>query len=154
MNRNQKIAIGCGAAGCLGLIVIAVAAGIFYLVMQSSSSNTNRRSIISANRNSSSASEDPGADSSSSTADETVTTSMSEDDKHKLFQAAAITQDTALMQRVWKKLGLTRADGTPNEVYAQFVKDHVSWLFRNTDFVQSVSTPEQAREYVLAHIND
>ena len=30
MNRNQKIALGCGGAGCLGLIVVAVAAGLVY----------------------------------------------------------------------------------------------------------------------------
>ncbi|HLE61914.1 MAG TPA: hypothetical protein VI750_02180, partial [Pyrinomonadaceae bacterium] len=80
--------------------------------------------------------------------------SFSYDYKHKLFQAAAVTQDTALIQRVWKKLGLTRSDGTPNDDYTQFMKDHVTWLFSNTGFVQSVNTPVKARAYVEAHIND
>ena len=30
MTRNQKIALGCGGAGCLGLIVVAIAGGLIY----------------------------------------------------------------------------------------------------------------------------
>ena len=30
MTRNQKIALGCGGAGCLGLLVVAIAGGLIY----------------------------------------------------------------------------------------------------------------------------
>ncbi len=79
---------------------------------------------------------------------------MSEDDKHKLYHAATATKDTDTMVRVWKKLGLTDADGTPNDEYRQFAQDHIAWLFRNTGFMQEVDTEEKARAYVDAHIND
>ena len=45
MNRNQKIALGCGGAGCLGLIVVAIAGCVIYFVYYGQS----RR--YSANRN-------------------------------------------------------------------------------------------------------
>ena len=45
-------------------------------------------------------------------------------------------------------------DGTPKDQYAEFVKDHIVWLVRNSDFAQSMNTPEKARAYVEAHIND
>jgi hypothetical protein len=79
---------------------------------------------------------------------------MSDDDKHKLFQAAAASRDTALTKRVSEKLGLLNADGSPTDEYAQFFKDHISWLFKNTDFMQSINTTEKARAYVEAHIDD
>ena len=30
MTRNQKIALGCGGAGCLGLIVVLIAGVLIY----------------------------------------------------------------------------------------------------------------------------
>ncbi|HKZ01458.1 MAG TPA: hypothetical protein VJ180_04420 [Pyrinomonadaceae bacterium] len=151
MNRNQKIALGCGAAGCLGLILAVVVGAIAYYALQSGFTNSNRNTRINVNRNS-----PEQADTTPSNDDSDVATSssMSDDDKHKLFQAAALTQDTAVIQRVWRRLGLAEADGTPNDQYTQFMKDHVTWLFSNTDFMQSVNTPEKARAYVDEHIND
>jgi len=153
MNRNQKIALGCGAAGCLGLIVVAIACVILYFAWPFTTTNSNSNRSINVNR---SASGSPESDTTSSNDDSDVATSssMSDDDKHKLFQAAALTQDTAVIQRVWRRLGLAEADGTPNDQYTQFMKDHVTWLFSNTDFMQSVNTPEKARAYVDEHIND
>ena len=153
MNRNQKIAIGCGAAGCLGLIVLAVVGCVLYFVLRSPSMNLNRNRNANvrgfpSNSNSSS---DANANASESESD---SSSMSDDDKHKLFQAGAATQDTDIVHRVWRKLGLMDADGTPNDKYAEFVKDHVSWLLQNHEFATSLNTPEKARAYVEAHIND
>jgi hypothetical protein len=153
MNRNQKIALGCGAAGCLGLIVVAVACVILYFAWPFTTTNSNGNRSINVNRGSSGS---PESDTTASNDDSDVapSSSMSDDDKHKLFQAAALTQDTAVIQRVWRRLGLAEADGTPNDQYTQFMKDHVTWLFSNTDFMQSVNTPEKARAYVDEHIND
>ena len=152
MNRNQKIALGCGGAGCLGLIVVVVAVGLFYLYSQRRTSTFDvgdRSDNINSNRSSNSNSS--ADDSSSDTAD---TTSMNEDDQHKLFHAASATRDSATIQRVWRKLGLTDSDGTPNDKYTEFTKDHIAWLFRNSDFLQEINTEQKARAYVDAHIND
>lgn len=150
MNRNQKIALGCGVAGCLGLILIVIivivlgAAGIFALpFLGSPNSNDN------SNANSSNANDNSNSDSNSSTSRPT----MSEDDKHKLMQAAGITKDSELMQRVLRKLGFVTDTGISDD-YPQFIKDHVTWASKNYQFIRSVNTPETARAYVNAHIND
>jgi hypothetical protein len=151
MNRNQKIALGCGGAGCLGLIVIVIVCVVLfsagYLTFPgstnrnyNSNSNTNRKSNDNSN-----AGENSNSNSSSSSS------TMSDDDKHKLFQAAGITQDSDLIQKVLVKIGFS-VTGGPG--YEDFVKDHIPWARRNVSFIQSVLTPEKARAYVNAHLND
>ena len=76
---------------------------------------------------------------------------MSDDDKHKLFQAAGATQDSELVLKVLKKIGF--ASGVGSE-YEQFVRDHFTWAVKNVEFISSVSTPEKARAYVEAHLDD
>jgi hypothetical protein len=157
MTRNQKIALGCGGAGCLGLILVVVlivvlsAAGYMSWpgstnrnYNYNSNSNTNRNSNYNYNSN---INRNSNSSSSSSS-------SMSSDAKHKLFQAAAATNDSALARRVWEKLGFLNANGTPNDQYAEFVKEHISWLFRNSDFIDSINTPAKARAYVEEHLED
>lgn len=166
MTRNQKIALGCGGAGCLGLIVVVVASAIAFMFYQQRSTYANRNYNINTNQAESTDSP-PSDDTPSATDDDTPSSteetspsedssasSMSDDDKHKLFQAAAMTGDSALNQRVWRKLGLTREDGRVTGEYEQFVRDHVGWTVRNVDFIQSISAPERARAYVDEHIND
>lgn len=150
MNRNQKIALGCGGAGCLGLIVIVIACAILivsgtikapglYDPGPSSNYNSNRNSNYNSsyNRNT-----NTNTNSSSST-------SMSSDEKHQLYQAAGSSKDTALMQRVIVKLGLADADA-----HQDFVKEHFAWAMKNLAFIQSINTPEKARAYVEEHIDD
>lgn len=155
MNRNQKIAIGCGAAGCLGLIVLVIVGCVLFFVFRTPARTSNRNRSIRefpslANSNSNSATNS----NSSESEDSGSSSSMSDDDKHKLFQAGAATQDADIARRVWKKLGLVDAEGTPNDQYVEFVKAHVGWLIRNSDFAQSLNSPEKARAYVEAHIDD
>ncbi len=152
MTRNQKIALGCGVTGCLGLIVIVVviivlgAAGIFALPgLGAPRSNDN------ANANSSNANDNSNQNSDSGSS--TSRSTMSEDDKHKLMQAAGMTKDSALMQRVLRKLGFVTDTGISDD-YAQFIKEHVTWASKNYQFIRSVNTPGTARAYVDAHIND
>jgi hypothetical protein len=76
---------------------------------------------------------------------------MSEDDKHKLYQAAGMTKDNALMLRAIRKVGL--GDGTGSD-HQDFIKAHFAWAMKNLSFIQSVNTPETARAYVDAHIDD
>jgi hypothetical protein len=152
MNRNQKIALGCGGAGCLGLIVVTIAGGLmFYFMRESFTGNYN----VSTNRNSNS--NDNSNDNSDATANtndnssnssSTSATSISDDDKHKLYQAAAMTGDGELLQRVSVKIGLMNEDHSPSDIYQQFLTSHIGWVVRNTSFIQSIGTQEKARAYV------
>ena len=148
MNRNQKIAAGCGGAGCLGLIVVAVVGAVIYLAWPNAMT-MNRNSNFNSNANRSS-----NSDSTAETESDTVSSSLSDDDKHKLFQAAGVTKDSELIQRVLKKIGLMRADGTVTAENEQFAQAHFSWALKNLQFITSVNTPEKARAYVEAHIDD
>jgi len=157
MNRNQKIALGCGGASCLGVIavvIIAVLLGVAgYLTIPGvSSSNRNRNSNynLNTNRNSNiNTNSTPNSNSNTSSPSST----MSDDDKHKLLQAAGMANDSELLQKVLRKLGFITDSGVSDD-YAQFIKDHAAWGSRNVAFVNSIRKPEAARAYVNAHIND
>lgn len=151
MTRNQKIALGCGGAGCLGLIVVVIAVCLFfffnarrtYRADRDYTFNVNANSNLNSNSNANDNSSDFNANSSSS--------SLTEDDKHKLFHAATVTGDNELINRVNVKIGILNEDFTPGEHYQQFVGDHVSWTFQNMPFIRSINTPEKARAYVNEH---
>ncbi|HSL52791.1 MAG TPA: hypothetical protein VK868_00290 [Pyrinomonadaceae bacterium] len=158
MNRNQKIALGCGGAGCLGLIVVAIAGGLIYYFMMNAATNRNYNFNVSTNRNSNSNdnsdfttnsnSNDNDNSSNSNTSSSSSSSSLSDDDKHKLYQAAAMTGDAELVRRVSVKLGLLDEDYTPGENYQSFLTAHVTWVMRNGTFIQSINSPEKARAYV------
>ncbi len=76
---------------------------------------------------------------------------MSDDDKHKLVQAAGMTKDNDLILRVLKKIGFSSGTGSD---YDEFVKAHFAWAMKNLQFISSVNTPEKARAYVEAHLDD
>ncbi|MEP6741565.1 MAG: hypothetical protein ABJB61_03630 [bacterium] len=151
MDRNQKIAIGCGGAGCLGLIAVVVICVVLfatgYINLPGRGSEPNENFNASNSNSNSNVNENSNSNSSSSS-------SLSDDDKHKLFQAAGMTQDNEVIQKVLHKLGFLTASNEVSEDYAPFVKGHMAWATKNYRFVQSVSTKEKARAYVDAHIND
>jgi len=159
MNRNQKIALGCGGAGCLGLIVVAIAGGLMYYFMRSAVTNRNSNFNVSTNRNSNSndnsdltTNRNDNDNSSNSNSSSSSSSSMSDDDKHKLYQAASMTGEGELLRRVCVKIGLTNDDFTPaGDNYEKFVAEHVGWVMRNTNFIQSINSPEKARAYVNEH---
>jgi hypothetical protein len=162
MDRNVKIALGCGGAGCLGLIVVAVAAVSLYLLTGTRSTanrnydfNTNRssRSSTARNANTESTSNDNGSSSSNSSSSSS-SSSMSEDARHRLFHAASATGNPETIKRVGVKIGILNDDNTATEDNLEFVTEHVGWVLRNSDFVQSINTQAKARAYVEAHIND
>jgi len=153
MTKNTKIALGCGGAGCLGLILIVVvgailivtgvikAPGIYsprsnYNYNYNSNYNSNRNSNYNSNLNS-------NTNSSSS--------SLTDDEKHRLFQAAGATKDNVVMLRMLTKIGFPNGQGAG---YSDFVKEHFPWAMKNLEFMQSVNTAEKARAYVDAHIDD
>lgn len=156
MNKNQKIALGCGSAGCLGLIVVGIAGGlVWFMSARSLSSSTNRGYNSNTNSGPSrNANANTDSDENANAKSATPDSSASVDDKHKLYHAATASGDSDIMIRVQRKLGLISANGVPNSEFAEFAKEHFAWALRNTDFVQEMSTPEKARAYVEEHIDD
>ena len=156
MTRNQKIALGCGGAGCLGLIVVVIAGVLLYFFAYNTRSySTNRNDDnfnVTTNRNSNSNDNSEANDndnsSNSSNSSTTTASSMSNDDKHKLYQAAFQTGDAELIQRVSVKIGIMEEDFTPGANYQAFMLEHVTWAPRNLEFARSINTPEKARAYV------
>jgi hypothetical protein len=156
MDRNTKIAIGCGGVGCLGLIVIAIVCVVLFstgYISMPGSSNANRNENFNATNTNSNSNSNSNANENSNSSSST-SSSLSDDDKHKLFQAAGMTRDNEVIQKVLRKLGFLTADNNVSDDYAPFVKGHVEWATKNYRFVQSVSTVEKARAYVDEHIND
>lgn len=160
MTRNQKIALGCGGAGCLGLIVVAIAGVLIYLFALPAAKSREYNFNVSTNRNSNTNTNDnsdvpsninANSNSSNSNSSSTDVSSMSDDDKHKLYYAAGMTGEGEVVRRVNVKLGLTDEDFTPGENYEKFVEEHVGWVLRNQDFVQTINTPAKARAYVNEH---
>ena len=152
MNKNQKIALGCGGAGCLGLIVLAVIGVVGYWTYTNNSSlfaDQNRNANFNFNTNLNS--NDNSSANSDVTAEDDSSSSMSDDDKHKLFQAAGATGDSQLMLKVMKKIGFPSG---PGEGYEKFSQEHFAWAMKNLEFIQSVNTPEKGRAYVEAHLDD
>ncbi|MDQ3472223.1 MAG: hypothetical protein M3447_00650 [Acidobacteriota bacterium] len=151
MNRNQKIALGCGGAGCLGLIVLAVVGVLGYTYMYNSSpfANQNRNSNFNLNANLNS--NDNSTANSNAAVDEDTSSSMSDDDKHKLFQAAGMTGDSQLTMKVLRKIGFPSGTG---EEFQKFTQEHFDWARRNLEFIKTVNTPEEGRAYVEAHLDD
>jgi hypothetical protein len=158
MTRNQKIALGCGGAGCLGLIVVAIAgAAIYFLVYREPARRVTRNYNLNVNLNDNTSNSNENVNSnenlnSNSNSNSTSSvSSLSDDDKHKLFQAASMTGDGELVRRVLVKIGLMNDDFTPGDKYSSFMGEHIAWGARNYEFVQSINTPEKARAYVNEH---
>ncbi len=150
MTKNQKIAVGCGGVGCLGLFVVLVAVGVIFYM--SGSSRSGRSTNLNTNRNSNSGTISIDNNSNNgNNGNSSSSSSLSDDDKHKLYQAAAMSGDQAVVRRVSVKLGLMNDDFTPGEGYVEFVKDHVVWVFSNAEFIQSLNTKEKALAYVNEH---
>jgi len=160
MTRNQKIALGCGGAGCLGLLVVGIAAGVFFYFFSQASTtrrnaniNFNRNSNfnINANENENTNSNDDNSNSNSSSS--ASADSLSEDDKHKLFQAAATAGDTELQRRVWVKIGILNDDFTQGDKFTEFATAHFSWAVKNYRWIaDNLNTQEKARAYVNEHL--
>lgn len=153
MTRNTKIALGCGGAGCLGLVLIVIIGAVLIvsgyikapgIYSPRSNYNFNYNANRSSNYNSST-NLNSNDDSSSSSS------TLSNDEKHKLFQAAGATKDNVLILKVLAKIGFPNGQGAG---YSEFVKEHFGWAMKNLEFMQSVNTAEKARAYVEAHIDD
>ncbi|HEX8921850.1 MAG TPA: hypothetical protein VF766_10260, partial [Pyrinomonadaceae bacterium] len=74
-----------------------------------------------------------------------------DDERHKLFQAVGITQDTDLIIEVAKKLGIIGSNSSPTLAFKPFVEAHYVWAEKNKAWIQEHLSKEKAREYVLAN---
>jgi hypothetical protein len=81
-----------------------------------------------------------------------IAANMSDDEKHRLFQAAGITQDGALIMEASKKLGLADAGGQATPSMETFIKAHYQWISKNEEFVKEHMSKEKAMEYVKTHM--
>ena len=107
--------------------------------------------MLNRNANQSNTNTNSGNANSATTTGGGASTAMSEDDKHKLFQAAGMTRDQATILEVSRKVGLINESNMPSGNYQDFVKAHMDWAAKNAAFVREVSTPEKAKEYVAKH---
>lgn len=157
MNRNQKIALGCGGGGCLVIILAVVVVGVLiaagYIAAPGITSYTDTNSNSNSNRNSNfnSSNRNLNSNTNSNSNQSSSASDMTEDEKHRLYQAAGATKETALMLRILRKIGLGDGTGTDHQ---EFIKAHIPWAMRNIQFVQSINTPEKARAYFDEHIDD
>jgi hypothetical protein len=77
---------------------------------------------------------------------------MSEDDKHKLFQAVGVAQEPALIIEATQKMGLADSSGNPTPAMEPFMKAHYDWAMKNADFVKEHMTKEKAKEYATKNM--
>jgi len=148
LTKNQKIALGCGGGGCLVLLValiVVVAGYVVYRQNGPNNRNYNFNSNYNRNANGNSNNTNLSTDGSSS---------MSNDDRHRLYQAATATDDRDILKRVNRKLGFLNADDVPRKEYGDFLREHLGWIFKNAEWLKEVNTTEKARAYVERHIND
>lgn len=159
MTRNQKIALGCGGAGCLGLIVVVIVAVVIYAFLQREdryrTGNYNRNYNFNVRSNSNSSS-DSNANSNSDSNDNSSSTSsgLTDDEKHRLYQVVGLTGDAELVRRVSIKIGLMNEDYSQTPEFESFIKEHFTWAVNNTDFIQSIDTKEKAIAYINEHLDD
>ena len=77
---------------------------------------------------------------------------MSDDDKHKLFQAAGVSGDPQLATKVATALGLVDSNGQPSASFQEFTKAHYEWASKNSQWIMENNTPEKGKAYVNAHM--
>jgi hypothetical protein len=81
-----------------------------------------------------------------------ASSTMTEDDKYKLFFAASKTGDQKLIVAAYQKIGIVDQNSMPTSDYKTFLGGSIAWAFKNTAFIQSINSPDKAKEYVNAHM--
>jgi hypothetical protein len=156
MTRNQKIALGCGGAGCLGLIVVGVAGVLIYFFYSGYRDANDRIANYNVNRNFNlNGNDNDNANSSSSNSSNSSSSSStySDDEKHRLFHAASMTADFELQRRVWTKIGILEDDYSTGDKFTDFGVEHGTWIVRNYRWVADMDTPEEGRAYIDEHLH-
>ena len=135
--------------GLLALLLIGGGIGLYFLLRGDSSETANTN-----NSNGPVATSSPRVPSTTTTPTTTTTTtarSYTDDEKHKLFQAVGITEDTNLIIEVAQKIGIVDARGNQNSNFQAFVQEHYTWATKNIAWVQEHRDKAKARAYVMAN---
>lgn len=160
---SKLLAVAAIALGLFGGVTSAVmnaTSSVVHFDSSNSNSNSNRSnsnnsndSTTYSNRNSSTTSASNSNDNASNSNSRSTSTasSMTSDEKHRIFYAAAMTNDTALQSEVAQLIGIVDEKGMPTPYYETFISDTFEWATRESDFPATVNTPEKARAYVMAH---
>src|ERR1051326_4201800 len=77
---------------------------------------------------------------------------LSDDDKHKLFQAAAQCGDTQLRLEALKRICLSPGENASRADFEKFVQAHTTWAAKNVLFIMSLSSQQKARDYIVQHM--
>ena len=77
---------------------------------------------------------------------------MSEDEKHKLFQAVGVAGEPSLIIEATQKMGLADSSGNPTPAMQPFIQAHTDWAMKNAAFVREHMTKEKAKEYVTKNM--
>jgi hypothetical protein len=77
---------------------------------------------------------------------------FSEDDRHRSFQAAAMSGDAGLIREVSRRLCLSIPDGASQKEIEKFLEEHKSWVVRNDFFIANLKTAEGAKQYLALHM--
>ena len=139
----------------LGVLAALLTVGVFSYARMKAPSETYTTYTYNSNTDSSNTNtRSPNANtySSNSNSSRSSSSAMSEDDRYRLFFAASKTGDQKLILQAYQRIGLFDQNGRPTPGYQEFIRNSVAWAFKDTDFIQSISTPEKAREYVMAHL--
>lgn len=143
----------------LGVLAALLTIGLFsYARMKAPSQNysydtySSNSNTYSSNSNTYSANTNTSSSNSNTYSPKSSSTTMSEDDKYRLFYAAAKTGDQKLMMQVSQKIGIVDQNGMPSPSYRDFIKNSITWAFKDSEFTQTINTPEKARAYVMSHL--
>lgn len=140
----------------LGVLAAAVTLSVFtYARMKAPAQTYTYNYNYNYNSNSSNYNARPSNSngySSNSNSSSKPSSTMTDDDKYKLFFAASKTGDQKLIVAAYQKIGIVDQNSMPTSDYKTFLAGSVAWAFKNTAFIQSISTPDKAREYVNAHM--
>ena len=155
MTKNTKIALGCGGVGCLGIILVVILAAVLIVTgyvkapgIYSPRSNYNYNYNYNSNRNTN---YNSNRNLNTNTTSTSSSSTLTNDEKHRLFQAAGASKDNQLMLRMLTKIGFPNGQGAG---YTDFVKEHFAWAMKNMEFMETINTTEKARAYVEEHIDD
>lgn len=77
---------------------------------------------------------------------------VADDSANLLFYAGALVGDPAVQRKVWQRLQLADAAGTPTPRMTEFIRAHQEWVKTRASVAESVATPDKARAYLDAHL--
>jgi hypothetical protein len=132
-----------------GIIVIGGAIALYFMLRGNSS--TSSKVDVNTPPTRSTTTTSTTAPSPSTTTTTTTGSTASEDEKYRIFFAAAKSGDPALQTEIAKKIGIIDSSGAPTDYYETFIKGATAWATRDVSWVQQHSTPEAAKAWVDAH---